>query len=182
MNKPRIWIALSFVLVFAAGMVAGVFGHKWFTAKRMDNRGSSSGRGPVMDFWSKEIGLDEAQMIRLREVFKANDERMRTDIRLKELRAERAKWYEELRRKLQADIDAILTPEQKVKLAATLKRYEEQRRKSAPPNPGRDGRGGGPERAPEQAPRSGPDGPDIRNQRTDFRPPFHEYYSKGVNE
>ena len=39
MSKPRVWIVLSFVLVFAAGIVAGVFGHNWFAAKKPGRRG-----------------------------------------------------------------------------------------------------------------------------------------------
>jgi Spy/CpxP family protein refolding chaperone len=182
MSKPRVWIVLSFVLVFAAGVVAGVFGHKWLSAKRMDGRGPGMGHGSVMDFWSKEIGLDEAQMARLREVFKANDERMRNDVQLKEMRAERSKRYEELRRQLQTEIDAVLTPAQKTKLEATLKRYAEQRRKANPPNrrdaPPSPDRGGGPERAPGR----GPEPSESRNLRTDAIFPFHEYLPKGVNE
>ncbi len=182
MNKPRLWMVLSFVLVFAAGVVAGVFGHKWLSAKRMAGRGPGMGHGSVMDFWSKEIGLDEAQMARLREVFKANDERMRNDVQLKEMRAERSKRYEELRQKLQTEIDAVLTPAQKTKLEATLKRYAEQRRKANPPNrrdappPADSGRGGGPGGA------SRPEPSQPRNLRTDAHFPFPEYLPKGVNE
>lgn len=182
MSKPRVWIVLSFVLVFAAGVVAGVFGHKWLSVKGQDGRGPGMGRGSVMDFWSKEIGLDEAQIARLREVFKANDERMRNDVQLKEMRAERSKRYEELRQKLQTEIDAVLTPAQKTKLEATLKRYAEQRRKANPPNrrdtppSSEPGRGGGP------GPGRGPEPPESRNLRTDAYFPFHEYLPKGVNE
>lgn len=182
MNKPRVWIVLSFILVFAAGAVAGLFGHKWLTSKRMANRGPNVGHGSVMDFWSKEIGLDEAQLLRLREVFKANDARMRDDLQLKEMRTARAKRYEELRLQLKNEIDAVLTPAQKAKLEETLKRYTEQRRRSNPPNrrdqPPSPDRGGGPDRAPGH----GPEPPESRNLRTDSQFPFHEYFSKGVSE
>ena len=111
---------------------------------------------------------------------------MRADARLKELRTETSKRYGELRSQLQAEIDAVLTPEQKVKIDAMIKRHEEERRKanaaprrdqSPSPGSGRDGRGGGGAR-----PAARTRGPDIRDQRTDLRSPFHEYYSKGVNE
>lgn len=182
MNKPRIWIVLSFILVFAAGAVAGVFGHKWLSAKRTTSRGPNTGHGSVMDFWSKEIGLEEAQIARLREVFKANDERMREDSQLKELRAERTKRYEELRLQLKNEIDAVLTPAQKTKLEETLKRYSEERRKANPTNrrdaPPSAGRGGGPDRAPGR----GPEPSESRNLRTDAHFPFPEYLSQGVHE
>ncbi|MCX6559741.1 MAG: hypothetical protein NTZ26_04435 [Candidatus Aminicenantes bacterium] len=189
MSKPRVWIVLSFLLVFAAGIVAGIFGHNWFAAKKPDARRSSAGGPPTMESWAKEIGLSPEQQARLREVFKANDARMRADARLKELRTDTFKRYGELRSQLQSEIDAVLTPEQKVKMDAMIKKHEEERRRAnassrrdQPPSSdsGRGGRNGGPDRAPRLGP--GPDGPNIRNQRTDFRPPFHEYYSKGVNE
>ncbi len=180
MNKPRLWIVLSFILVFAAGIAAGLFGHSWLTAKRPgDRRGD---RLPSMESWAKEIGLTADQQARLRELFKANDARMRGDARLKELRSETFKRYGELRSQLQAEIDAVLTPEQKAKNDAMIKRHEEERRKAAaarrdasPSGPGRDSRGGG----GDSNPRRGPQPPDSDFTRTESRIPFHAYLFKG---
>jgi|GEM_PF-199132 len=184
MSKPRVWIVLSFILVFAAGIAAGLFGHNWLSAKRPgDRRGSV--RPPSMEDWAKELGLTAEQQTRLRGLFEANDARMRGDARLKELRAETSKRYGELRSQLQVEIDAVLTPEQKAKSEAMFKRHQEERRKAAasrrdqsPSGPNRDGRGGG----GASNPRRGPEPPDSDFTRTDSKIPFHAYYLKGANE
>ena len=41
MNKSRLWIILSLILLFAAGMVAGIFADKWFLGGKGDVRRSS---------------------------------------------------------------------------------------------------------------------------------------------
>lgn len=176
MSKPRVWIVLSFILVFAAGLVAGVFGHNWLAAKKPADR-----RPPTMENWAKEIGLSADQQARLKDVFKANDARIRGDARLKELRIETSKRFGELRRQLQSEIDAQLTPEQKVKTDAMIKRHEEERRKAnasgrrdqpSSSGSGREGRGGGPAPSPQR----GPESQDAHDMRTDNQTPFHEYY------
>ncbi len=171
-DKPRLWI-ISFILVFAAGIAAGVFGHNWREAARRD-----ANKPPSMETWAKELGLSADQQAKLREVFKANDTRIRGDARLKELRAERFKRFGELRKQLQAEIDAVLTPEQKAKNDAMIKRHEEERRTSAarrdpPPAPGRDDRGsGGGDPASRRAPRPLA----TFDTRTDSKTPFQAYH------
>jgi Spy/CpxP family protein refolding chaperone len=176
MSKPRVWIVLSFILVFAAGVVAGVFGHNWLATQKPGDR-----RPPTMDNWAKEIGLSADQQARLKDLFKANDLRWRSDARLKELKIETSKRFGELRRQFQAEIDAVLTPEQKVKNDAMIKRHEEERRKANSSSrrnqprssgSGNEGHGGGSAPAPQR----GPEPPDSDDMRTDNQLPFQEYY------
>jgi Spy/CpxP family protein refolding chaperone len=186
MSRPRIWIILSFLLVFAAGLAAGVFGHNWFSAKGPGDRRGGAVRPPSMEDWAKEVGLTADQQTRLRALFEANDTRMRGDARLKELRTDMSKRYGELRSQLRAEIDAVLTPEQKVKNDAMIKRHQEERRRanaarrdqSPPSGPGRDGRSGGGSPDPQR----GPESPDSYDTRTDYKIPFHAYYFKGAVE
>jgi len=61
MNKSRLWIILSLILLFAAGMVAGIFADKWFLSKKADARRNPGNRPPTLEFWTKELGLTVEQ-------------------------------------------------------------------------------------------------------------------------
>ena len=128
MNKSRLWIILSLILLFAAGMVAGVFADKWFLGKKGDVRRNSGNRPPTLEFWTKELGLTVEQQTKIREIFKQNELRLQNDERLKSLRTDLDKRYGEIRAQLKAEIDAVLTPVQKQKLEAMIQKHDEERR------------------------------------------------------
>jgi Spy/CpxP family protein refolding chaperone len=129
MNKSRLWIVLSLVLLFAAGIVAGIFADKWFLDRRAETRRGQTNRPPTLEFWSKELGLTVEQKDKIREIFKHNEERLQTDERLKSLRGDLDKRYGEIRAQLKAEIEAVLTPVQKQKLEAMIQKHDEERRK-----------------------------------------------------
>ena len=129
MNKSRLWIILSLVLLFAAGIVAGIFADKWFLGKKADVRRGPANRPPTLEFWTKELGLTVEQQAKIREIFKLNEARLQNDERLKGLRADLEKRYSEIRARLKAEIDAVLTPVQKQKLEAMIQKHDEERRK-----------------------------------------------------
>ncbi|MGD0783268.1 MAG: hypothetical protein ABSA30_10470 [Candidatus Aminicenantales bacterium] len=129
MNKSRLWIVLSLVLLFAAGMVAGIFADKWFLGPKSDARRGPGNRPPTLEFWTKALGLTVEQQAKIREIFKRNEERLQNDERLKTLRTDLDKRYGEIRTQLKAEIDAVLTPAQKQKLEAMIQKHEEERRK-----------------------------------------------------
>jgi len=128
MNKSRLWIILSLILLFAAGMVAGIFADKWFLSKKADARRNPGSRPPTLEFWTKELGLTVEQQAKIREIFKQNEERLQADDQLKSLRGGLDKRYVEIRAQLKAEIDAVLTPEQKQKLEAMIQKHNEERR------------------------------------------------------
>jgi Spy/CpxP family protein refolding chaperone len=129
MNKSRMGIVLSLVLLFAAGAVAGIFVDKWFLNKRPDLRRSQPNRPSTLEFWTKELGLTVEQQAKIRETFKHNEERLQADERLKKLRADSDKRFAEIRAQLKAEIDAVLTPVQKQKLEVMIQKHIEERRK-----------------------------------------------------
>ena len=131
MNKSKLWIALALVLVFAAGVTLGVFGGRWLLARRPQDRRPDA---PSQERWAKELGLTADQQAKIREIFKQNDDR------IKELRNDYYKHIGEMRDAIRKDIDAVLTPEQRQKMAAMIQKME-QRRKEIPP---RDKRGESP--------------------------------------
>jgi Spy/CpxP family protein refolding chaperone len=128
MNKSRLWIIISLILLFAAGMVAGILADKWFLGKKADVRRPGN-RPPTLEFWTKELGLTVEQQAKIREIFKQNEVRLQADERLKSLRADLDKRYSEIRAQLKAEIDAVLTTEQKQKLEAMIQKHDEERRK-----------------------------------------------------
>jgi Spy/CpxP family protein refolding chaperone len=134
-NKPKLWIALALVLVFAAGVVVGAFGGRWLLAKRpSDRRPDNAERYPSQERWAKELGLTAEQQTKIREIFKQNDGL------IKELRSDYYKHIGEMRDSLRKDIDAVLTPEQRQKMAVMIQKMEQRRREFQP----RDKRGESP--------------------------------------
>jgi len=129
MNKSRMWIILSLVLLFAAGMVAGIFADKWFFGKKADARRGPANRPPTLEIWTKELGLTVDQQAKIRDIFKHNEARLQNDERLKSLRSDLDKRYGEIRAQLKAEIDAVLTPVQKQKFEAMIQKHDEERRK-----------------------------------------------------
>jgi Spy/CpxP family protein refolding chaperone len=133
MSKSRLCFIFSLILVFAAGVVAGVFAERRWFAK--ETGGRPSGRGPVPshDRWAKELGLTAEQKSKIQDIFKKNDERM------KELRTDYFKHLSEIRDQLRKEIDEVLTPEQRKKQAEMIQRARDQHRKEMdrrPPSPG----------------------------------------------
>ena len=135
MNKSRLWVVLAVVLIFVAGTAVGIFAERGLLAKRPQfRRGGPSPSGsnvPTMGRWFKELGLTAEQEAKIKEIFKANDERMRNDEKIKQLRAESNKRFAEIREQLKKEIDAVLTAEQKKKLEAMIQRNLEERRKDS---------------------------------------------------
>ena len=127
MSKPKLWIALALVLVFAAGVVVGAFGGRWLLAKRpSDRRPDNAERYPSQERWAKELGLTAEQQAKIREIFKQNEDR------IKELRSDYYKHIGEMRDALRKDIDAVLTPEQRQKMTAMIQKMEQRRREFQP--------------------------------------------------
>jgi Spy/CpxP family protein refolding chaperone len=134
MNRSRLWFVLAVVLIFAAGLVGGIFTERWVLAKKPDFRrppGQPGGGVPTMGRWFRDLGLSPEQQAKMQEIFKANDERMRSDQKIKDLRAESNKRFAEIREQLKKEIDSVLTPEQKKKLDAMIQSHLEQRRKDS---------------------------------------------------
>jgi Spy/CpxP family protein refolding chaperone len=121
--KSRFWIILALLLVFAAGVVGGIFSDRWFLAKRPAARRGGPGHYPTIDRWAKDLGLGPEQQEKIRAIFKANEER------IKNLGADFDKHIREMRRQLKSEIDAVLTAEQKQKLESMIQKHMEQMRK-----------------------------------------------------
>jgi len=119
-NKYKIIIIFSFIIVFAAGVVSGIFCDKYFIKK--DFRKPPSGRKPpghfpTLEDMSQELNLDADQEQKIREVFN------NTEKKLDEMRHQIGKQFSSIRKELIANIKSILNDEQKVKFDEMIQRY-----------------------------------------------------------
>lgn len=124
MKQTRLRILLSLVLAFAAGAAAGIFADRFL----LDHRGHHR-PGPSPEQWARDLGLTEDQQTRIHEIFKKNDGRV------DELRSDFYKHVEEIRSGIRTEIDAVLTPGQKVKQDALMEKFRKTRKPDAGPRP-----------------------------------------------
>ncbi len=115
-NTWKFWIVLAAILVFAAGLVVGIFADRYLLPWR-GHEGRRSSHLMSMDYLTRELDLTPQQQERIKEIFKANDER------LKELRTQIHGRLSEVRTQLKDEIEKILTPEQKQKLEAMIQKH-----------------------------------------------------------
>ena len=124
-NGNKIWIILSFIIVFAAGIAAGILFENNFLDKKpprgVERR--SSVRFPTLDMMAEELGLSTEQQAQLKEIFKNNEER------LKAYRSEIHDHYKALRGQLKQEMDSVFTEEQKAKLEAMIEKYRSERKR-----------------------------------------------------
>jgi Spy/CpxP family protein refolding chaperone len=123
MKKSRLWIVLSLILVFTAGLAAGVFAERLWFGKHPGGRPSGRDHVPSHDRWAKDLGLTEDQQAKIQEIFKKNEARM------DELRVDYFKHLGVIRDELRKEIDPILTPEQRQKQDEMIKQARERYRR-----------------------------------------------------
>ena len=124
-TKYKIIAALLTLVVFGLGVAAGVLGERYLVHKKDRRAAVNRPHPPSPEEWAKELGLTEDQQTRIRELFKANEERMRA------YRTESRARLGELRKRLWDETNAVLTPEQKAKNDAMIRRFEERRKQEA---------------------------------------------------
>jgi hypothetical protein len=124
-NGNKFWIVLSFLIVFAAGVAAGILFENNFLDKkpRRDEERRSSVRFPTLEMMAEELGLTQEQQEQLREIFKNNEERLKT------YRGEIHEHYGILRAQLKEEMDSVFTAEQQAKFEAMIEKYLAERKK-----------------------------------------------------
>lgn len=119
-NHYKFWIVFSMIIIFAAGLVAGIFIDKHIIQKKI-RRGPAP--FPTLKIMSKELNLTLEQEQKIREIFKNNDERF------KSLRKEMDGKLSAIRTQLKKEIDSVLSEEQRKKIEAMIEKYLSQRRR-----------------------------------------------------
>ena len=125
-NGNKLWIVFSFLIVFAAGVVAGILLEKNVLDKkpRRDAQRRSSPRFPTLEMMADELGLTSEQQEQLKEIFKNNEERLKT------YRSQIHDDYKALRNQLKQEMDNVFTAEQKAKLEAMIEKYHAERKRA----------------------------------------------------
>ena len=129
-KKARFWVIVSFLAVLAAGVAGGLLlGRAW----RHGDRPSRTGRPgpPSLEQMAKELDMTPDQKESIRKIFERNEER------LKEIHSQVHLRLGEVRERLKAEIDQVLSLEQRKKLDALLERHMQAERSSRKRCPGR---------------------------------------------
>jgi DNA anti-recombination protein RmuC len=121
-NNYKLWIILSLIVIFIAGVISGVLIDQNILSKRNhDTRRRSSTRFPTLEIMAKELALSTEQQEQIREIFDNNEERF------KSLRSEMHKSLSDIRDQLLTDIKSVLINEQKAKFEAMIEKYRSQK-------------------------------------------------------
>ncbi|HHF52631.1 MAG TPA: hypothetical protein ENL46_08110, partial [Candidatus Aminicenantes bacterium] len=78
-NKYKTIIVISFIIVFAAGIVSGIFCDKYFINKGLTKPPRDRKprpHFPTLEIMSKELDLDSSQEQAIREIFKRTEEKL----------------------------------------------------------------------------------------------------------
>jgi len=122
-NHYKFWIILSLILVFAAGITGGIFIDKLIIQKGMRGERGRPSPHRSMEMMAKELNLSSEQQEKIREIFKNNEER------LKSLRKDFFDHLSEIRTQLKNEIKNILSEEQGKKFEAMIEREESRMKK-----------------------------------------------------
>jgi Spy/CpxP family protein refolding chaperone len=140
LTRRRIWFAIFVLVIFSAGLATGIVLDRYFTFGGPPALGRAR-MGPgvlgrfgrpqpaqIVDRMQRELDLTAEQRTRLEAVFQRGSERM------ERFQAGTRSQFEDLRRQLDVEIAAMLTPVQRAK-------FEEQQKKRRvferrPPNGG----------------------------------------------
>ncbi len=129
-NHYKFWIVLSFLVVFAAGLVSGVILEKNILNPKPKRPSHDARRGervhfPTINELEETLKLSADQQDRMRAVFQQNEER------IKQMRKDIYAQYRTLRGQFLEDIKAVLDPEQIKQFDAILEEYLAQRHEEA---------------------------------------------------
>jgi len=129
-NHYKFWIVLSFLVVFAAGLVSGVILEKNILNPKpqrpsRDGRRSERVHFPTVNELEEALGLSTEQQDRMQEVFQQGEER------LKQVRESINDQFRSLQSRFLEEIKAVLDPEQIEQFEAILEEYRAQRHAEA---------------------------------------------------
>lgn len=123
-NNYKIWIIVSFIIVFIVGAVAGALLDRYVIPEkekkiRKERRPSHF---PTLDNMAEELKLTSEQEENIREIFRNNEKK------IKDLRTLIHERLSSIRSQLKEEIENVLTEEQKTKFEAMIERHLRKRR------------------------------------------------------
>ncbi len=128
LTQRKLWFLVFVVVIIAIGFGGGVAADRYLMFGRRPFAGRPGPPKPaeIADRMSRELGLSTEQRTQLEAVFQRNGDR------LEKFHAQTRAQFETIRKRLDSEIGAILTPEQRAK-------FEEQRKlrgRNRPPHKG----------------------------------------------
>ena len=123
-NHYKLWIILSFIIVFVLGGLAGVLLDKHLLPSKSKRirRDRRPAEFPTMDMMAKELDLSTEQQEQIRQIFADNEES------LKKLKGHIHERVSTIRSRLKDEITSVLTEEQRAKFEAMIERYLKKRK------------------------------------------------------
>ncbi len=123
-NHYKLWITLSFIIVFVLGGLAGVLLDKHILPSKTKKykRDRRPVEFPTLDMMAKELDLSAEQKEQIRQIFADNEES------LKKLKSHIHERISTIRARLKDEIMSVLTEEQRTKFEAMIERYLQQRK------------------------------------------------------
>lgn len=123
-NNYKLWIILSLVVVFIAGVISGVLVDKTILNKgRRDSHRRGPTRFPTLEIMAEELALSAKQQEEIRSIFRNNEERF------KSLRKDMDTRLREIRSQLLEDIKSVLDENQNIKFEEMIEKYRSQRKR-----------------------------------------------------
>jgi len=122
-NKYMFWIIFSLIVAFAAGLIGGAFGERYYLQKRHDRGERGRPHPPSLEQMAKDLGLSADQREQIKKIFEGNE------AKLKKLRADMHDRLRTLRAELKKEIDSVLTAEQRQKIETIIKKHTRQDKK-----------------------------------------------------
>jgi hypothetical protein len=124
-NNTKFWIVFSLIIVFAVGVVGGIFLERFVLDKKPERytRGRRHVRFPSLENMAQELDLSAEQQEKIREIFKKNEERF------KGLRHQIRESLSTMRTQLKDEIKTVLNEEQNRKFEIMIEKYLSQRKK-----------------------------------------------------
>jgi len=125
-NRYKLWIVLSMIIVFAAGVAGGFLLEKTLSDRphRKDRR-EKSVRFPTLETMAEELRLTIDQQEEIRGFFKLNEDEFHT------LRKDMRERLSSMRVRLIDNIKSVLDQKQTEKFEAMIENYLAQRKKQS---------------------------------------------------
>ncbi|NIM90498.1 MAG: hypothetical protein GTO17_06075 [Candidatus Aminicenantes bacterium] len=123
-NNTKFWIVFSLIIVFAVGVVGGIFLERFVLDKKTERypRSRRHIRFPSLETMAQELELSAEQQEKIREIFKKNEESF------KGLRRQMHESLSTMRTQLKDEIKSVLNEEQDRKFEIMVEKYLSQRR------------------------------------------------------
>ena len=121
-NSYKLWITLSLIIVFAAGLIGGILldRHILDEKPKKEFKKRRPEHFPTLDMMAQELNLTQEQQDQIKRIFEHNEKRLMT------LRGQIHKQFDNMRSQLKMEIKEVLTEEQNTKFEAMIERYTSQ--------------------------------------------------------